>query len=133
MTGYDVRDVARSDIASTGAKFLNLGKAVAESVSVTAAVVYTTGHGGVTMLVILIGRAPVGAAGGILTQLMAKAMNRSLMAIIAGGFGTGDEPSTVSATAGGGPVREVTVDDACLQLAYATKVVIAPSYGLAAA
>ncbi len=82
---------------------------------------------------LIIGGALVGAAGGILTKLMADAMNRSLVNIIAGGFGTGDESTGTTAAPGGGPVREITTDDASLQLAYATKVVIVPGYGLAAA
>jgi hypothetical protein len=40
---------------------------------------------------LIIGGALVGAAGGVLTQLMAKAMNRSLLSIVAGGFGTPDD------------------------------------------
>ena len=82
---------------------------------------------------LIIGGALVGAAGGILTSLMATAMNRSLINIIAGGFGTGDAGTGAAVTPGSGSVREVTVDDADLQLAYATKVVIVPGYGLAAA
>jgi proton-translocating NAD(P)+ transhydrogenase subunit beta len=81
---------------------------------------------------LIIAGALVGAAGGILTKLMADAMNRSLVSIVAGGFGTGDDAAPV-AVAGGGSVREVTPDDAALQLAYAQKVVIVPGYGLAAA
>jgi len=81
---------------------------------------------------LIIAGALVGAAGGILTKLMAVAMNRSLLNIVAGGFGTGDE-QTVSATTAIGSVRAVTADDAALQLAYARKVVIVPGYGLAAA
>jgi NAD(P) transhydrogenase subunit beta len=64
---------------------------------------------------------------------MATAMNRSLLNIIAGGFGTGDDAGSSTAATGGGTVREVTIDDAALQLAYASKVVIVPGYGLAAA
>ena len=81
---------------------------------------------------LIIAGALVGAAGGILTKLMAVAMNRSLLSIIAGGFGTGDEQPrpAVEAT---GTVRTVTSDDAALQLAYAGRVVIVPGYGLAAA
>jgi NAD(P) transhydrogenase subunit beta len=82
---------------------------------------------------LIIAGALVGAAGGILTKLMADAMNRSLPSIIAGGFGTGDEQAGALPAPGGGTVREVTVDDAALQLAYASKVVIVPGYGLAAA
>jgi NAD(P) transhydrogenase subunit beta len=82
---------------------------------------------------LIIAGALVGAAGGILTKLMADAMNRSLVNILAGGFGTGDEQVGATVAAGGGSVREVTVDDAALQLSYAAKVVIVPGYGLAAA
>jgi len=74
----------------------------------------------------------VGAAGAILTKLMADAMNRPIIAIIAGGYGTGDAV-TVSAGTTSAPVREITADDAAIQLAYAGKVVIVPGYGLAAA
>jgi NAD(P) transhydrogenase subunit beta len=81
---------------------------------------------------LIIAGALVGAAGGILTKLMADAMNRSLVSIVAGGFGTGDSGPPVAAP-GGGSVREVSPDDAALQLAYAQKVVIVPGYGLAAA
>jgi NAD(P) transhydrogenase subunit beta len=83
--------------------------------------------------VLIIAGALVGAAGAILTKLMADAMNRPIGAIIAGGFGTGDEQSAAAVTTGGGTVREITVDDAAVQLAYAGKVVIVPGYGLAAA
>jgi NAD(P) transhydrogenase subunit beta len=82
---------------------------------------------------LIIAGALVGAAGGILTKLMADAMNRSLLNIIAGGFGTGDTATVDSAVVGNASVRAVTVDDASLQLAYASKVIIVPGYGLAAA
>jgi NAD(P) transhydrogenase subunit beta len=81
---------------------------------------------------LIIAGALVGAAGAILTKLMADAMNRPITAIIAGGFGTGDDAPGAAAV-GGGTVREITVDDAAIQLAYAGKVVIVPGYGLAAA
>ena len=82
---------------------------------------------------LIIAGALVGAAGGILTKLMADAMNRSLVSIIAGGFGTGDSLTAGPMDGGTGTVREITVDDAALQLAYAGRVVIVPGYGLAAA
>jgi NAD(P) transhydrogenase subunit beta len=74
----------------------------------------------------------VGAAGAILTKLMADAMNRPITAIMAGGYGTGDAV-TVAGGSGSAPVREISIDDAAIQLAYAGKVVIVPGYGLAAA
>jgi NAD(P) transhydrogenase subunit beta len=75
----------------------------------------------------------VGASGGILTKLMADAMNRSVVNIIAGGFGTGASGVDVGPAAGGGTVKSIAVDDVALQLAYASKVIIVPGYGLAAA
>jgi NAD(P) transhydrogenase subunit beta len=81
---------------------------------------------------LIIAGALVGASGGILTKLMADAMNRSIGNIIVGGFGTGD--SAVAAVAGAGAsVKAIAADDAAIQLAYASKVIIVPGYGLAAA
>jgi proton-translocating NAD(P)+ transhydrogenase subunit beta len=82
--------------------------------------------------VLITAGALVGASGSILTKLMADAMNRSIANIIIGGFGTGD---AAAATAIGGDVsvRTVSADDAAIQLAYASKVIVVPGYGLAAA
>jgi NAD(P) transhydrogenase subunit beta len=80
----------------------------------------------------IIAGALVGASGGILTKLMADAMNRSIGNIIVGGFGTGDTAVAMLPGAGAG-VRAIEADDAAIQLAYAAKVIIVPGYGLAAA
>jgi NAD(P) transhydrogenase subunit beta len=82
--------------------------------------------------VLIIAGALVGASGGILTKLMADAMNRSIPSIIVGGFGTGDSVA-VTAGPGGASVRAVAADDVAIQLAYAGKVIFVPGYGLAAA
>jgi NAD(P) transhydrogenase subunit beta len=81
---------------------------------------------------LIIAGALVGASGGILTKLMADAMNRSLANIIIGGFGTGDA-LVAAAVAGDAQIRAIAADDAAIQLAYASKVIIVPGYGLAAA
>ena len=81
---------------------------------------------------LIIAGALVGASGGILTKLMADAMNRSIIAIVAGGFGTGDAQAAASGGAASS-VREVSAEDAAIQLAYASKVIVVPGYGLAAA
>src|SRR5215470_8815619 len=81
---------------------------------------------------LVIAGALVGASGSILTKLMADAMNRSVVNIIADGFGTGGS-AAVEAAGGGETVKSIAVDDAALQLAYANKVIIVPGYGLAAA
>jgi len=82
---------------------------------------------------LIVAGALVGASGGILTKLMADAMNRSLVNIIMGGFGTGDSAALVGAADTGAQVRSIAADDAAIQLAYASKVIIVPGYGLAAA
>ena len=81
---------------------------------------------------LIVAGALVGASGGILTKLMADAMNRSLANIIVGGFGTGDSAGAIEA-APDAHVRAIAADDAAIQLAYASKVIIVPGYGLAAA
>jgi proton-translocating NAD(P)+ transhydrogenase subunit beta len=81
--------------------------------------------------VLIIAGALVGASGAILTKLMADAMNRSVVNIMVGGFGGGE--GTVAAAGVGGEVRPIGVDDAAIQLAYASNVIVVPGYGLAVA
>jgi len=71
----------------------------------------------------------VGSAGTILTILMCKAMNRSLLNVIIGVFGGGGQAVTGAA----GTVKEISVADAAVLLSYSKKVVIVPGYGLAVA
>jgi NAD(P) transhydrogenase subunit beta len=73
----------------------------------------------------------VGAAGTLLTQLMAKAMNRSLANVLFAGFGT-DEGAEASGESGG-IMKEIDATDAAIMLSYASKVIIIPGYGLAVA
>ncbi len=77
----------------------------------------------------ILGGILVGAAGMILTVLMCKAMNRSLINVIIGSFGVG------VSTAGGeqGTVKEISLSDAAVLLSYSQKVVVIPGYGLAVA
>ena len=82
--------------------------------------------------IMIIAGALVGASGSILTKLMADAMNRSIMAIMVGGFGTGDNGEDAG-PGERGDVHLVTAEDVAIQLAYAQKVIIVPGYGLAAA
>ncbi len=71
----------------------------------------------------------VGSAGTILTILMCKAMNRSLLNVIVGVFGGGGKANTGTE----GVVKEISVTDAAVLLSYSKKVVIVPGYGLAVA
>ena len=72
----------------------------------------------------------VGSSGTILTILMCKAMNRSLLNVILGAFGG-------NSAAGGSDtekvVREITLSDAAVLLSYSQKIYIVPGYGLAVA
>jgi NAD(P) transhydrogenase subunit beta len=72
----------------------------------------------------------VGAAGTLLTQLMAKAMNRSIGNVLFAGFGAtgGQELAGIE-----GSMKESTPDDAAVTLAFAQKVIIVPGYGMAVA
>ena len=83
--------------------------------------------------VLIIAGALVGASGAILTKLMADAMNRSVINIMIGGFGGGDDSVAGPVGAEGASVREIGVDDAAIQLAYASSVIVVPGYGLAVA
>jgi H+-translocating NAD(P) transhydrogenase subunit beta len=76
----------------------------------------------------------VGASGTILTNLMATAMNRSIPAIVAGGFGGGGAvEGAEGAGEHAGTVKSTSAADAAIQLAYANRVVIVPGYGMAVA
>jgi proton-translocating NAD(P)+ transhydrogenase subunit beta len=75
----------------------------------------------------------VGASGSILTKLMADAMNRSIPAIVAGGFGGVAVASGLGADLEGKTVKSTTAADAAIELTYARQVVIVPGYGMAVA
>ncbi|MEZ7239989.1 NAD(P)(+) transhydrogenase (Re/Si-specific) subunit beta [Rhodococcus sp. GXMU-t2271] len=74
----------------------------------------------------------VGASGSILTNLMAKAMNRSIPAIVFGSFG-GDGGAGAGPAGAGGTVKATSASDAAIQMAYANQVIVVPGYGLAVA
>src|SRR5687767_8974308 len=76
-------------------------------------------------VVLIIAGALVGASGAILTKLMADAMNRSVMNIMIGGFGGGDDAAGAAAGPGGS-VRSIGADDVAIQLAYAQHVIVVP-------
>lgn len=74
----------------------------------------------------------VGAAGTLLTLLMCKAMNRSLVNVLIGSFGGGAQAQGAGGGAAGS-IKEITLSDAAVVLSYAHKVMIVPGYGLAVA
>ena len=72
----------------------------------------------------------VGAAGTLLTQLMAKAMNRSLGNVLFSNFG---ETSAAGSGAAAGTQKAIEASDAGVMMAYSQKIIIVPGYGLAVA
>ncbi len=77
----------------------------------------------------ILGGILVGAAGMILTLLMCKAMNRSLLNVIIGAFGGGGAAVDHEM----GIMKEITLSDAAVLLNYSQRIVIIPGYGLAVA
>jgi H+-translocating NAD(P) transhydrogenase subunit beta len=71
----------------------------------------------------------VGAAGSLLTLLMARAMNRSIGNVIFGAFGATEETGVTMQ----GSMKPIEADDAAVLMAYANQVIIAPGYGMAVA
>jgi NAD(P) transhydrogenase subunit beta len=73
----------------------------------------------------------VGSAGTLLTQLMARAMNRSISNVLFSGFG-----ETAAAAAGGpvsGSMKPIEASDVGVMMAFAQKVIVVPGYGMAVA
>ncbi len=82
--------------------------------------------------VMLTGGILVGAAGTLLTILMCKAMNRSLINVLIGSFGGGAKAGPAGAK-DQGSFKEINLSDAAVVMSYANKVMIVPGYGLAVA
>jgi NAD(P) transhydrogenase subunit beta len=83
-------------------------------------------------MVLIISGALVGASGLILTNIMCKAMNRSLANVVFGGFGT-EGATAAQIGAGDKTARSVDAEGAAMILGYAQSVIIVPGYGLAVA
>ena len=83
---------------------------------------------------LIIAGALVGASGLILTQIMCKAMNRTLFSVLFGAFGkAGGASSGSGGGAGDKNVRSVDPEEAAMMLGYARSVVVVPGYGMAVA
>jgi NAD(P) transhydrogenase subunit beta len=81
---------------------------------------------------LLIAGTLVGASGAILTQLMTKAMNRSLFNVLFAGFGTGGG-AIAAGEEGEEQLKEISAEDAAVLMAYGKRVIIVPGYGMAVA
>ena len=82
-------------------------------------------------LLIIVG-ALVGSSGAILSYIMCKGMNRSIVNVILGGFG-GDSASAAAGSDGDKAAKAGSADDASFIMANASKVIIVPGYGMAVA
>ncbi len=82
---------------------------------------------------LIITGALVGSSGAILSYIMCKAMNRSIVNVIFGGFGTSSGSSKGPAQAVEGEIQEFDVDDVVDELRDAESVIIVPGYGMAVA
>ncbi len=82
-------------------------------------------------LLIIVG-ALVGSSGAFLSFIMCRAMNRSFISVILGGFGSGEGTSAVSSD-DDGEYREISAEQVATMLEGSRKVVITPGYGMAVA
>jgi NAD(P) transhydrogenase subunit beta len=83
--------------------------------------------------VMLVGGILVGSAGTLLTMVMCKAMNRSLINVLIGNFGGGAASAAAGSSSVQGTIKEIKASDVAILMKYAKKVVIVPGYGLAVA
>jgi NAD(P) transhydrogenase subunit beta len=75
----------------------------------------------------------VGSSGAILSYIMCKAMNRSIISVVLGGFGTQPSGESAMAQAANRGVKASSVEDAAFVMENSSKVIIVPGYGMAVA
>jgi len=80
---------------------------------------------------LIITGALVGSSGAILSYIMCKAMNRSFVSVILGGFGAADAVAGPGGKVESRPVKQGSADDAAFIMKNASKVIIVPGYGMA--
>jgi NAD(P) transhydrogenase subunit beta len=84
-------------------------------------------------LALIITGALVGASGAILSYIMCKGMNRSILNVLLGGFGTDTGAAGGPAAAGDRTVKNGNADDASFIMKNASKLIVVPGYGMAVA
>jgi NAD(P) transhydrogenase subunit beta len=84
-------------------------------------------------LLLIVTGALVGASGAILSYIMCKGMNRSIINVLLGGFGTEGGAAAAAGGADRGPVKAGSPEDAAFIMKNASKVIVVPGYGMAVA
>jgi NAD(P) transhydrogenase subunit beta len=84
-------------------------------------------------LALIITGSLVGASGAILSYIMCKGMNRSIINVLLGGFGTESGSAATGGKTGDQTVRSGNAEDAAFIMKNASKVIIVPGYGMAVA
>jgi NAD(P) transhydrogenase subunit beta len=84
-------------------------------------------------LALIITGSLVGASGAILSYIMCKGMNRSILNVLLGGFGTESGAAAAAGPAGDRTVKNGNADDAAFIMKNASKVIVVPGYGMAVA
>jgi proton-translocating NAD(P)+ transhydrogenase subunit beta len=82
-------------------------------------------------LALIVTGALVGSSGAILSYIMCKGMNRSIINVLLGGFGTDGSAAAVAGPAGDKAVKAGSAEDAAFIMKNASKVIIVPGYGMA--
>ena len=80
---------------------------------------------------LIITGALVGSSGAILSYIMCKGMNRSIVSVLLGGFGGDSDAAAAAASQPKGNVKQGSADDASFIMGNAQKVIIVPGYGMA--
>ena len=80
---------------------------------------------------LIITGALVGSSGAILSYIMCKGMNRSIVSVLLGGFGGDSDEAAAAASSPKGNVKRGSADDASFIMGNAQKVIIVPGYGMA--